>query len=133
MNNFNVGDMVIDLTNIDKWRNPELFKEDYFLYHFNKEVIMTDGKDFMVRSKHRICYGLSSFSDDDLFSQVSGLSQDKSRVLFNLTPHMKAMGAVFREQTPKAVWEQMDIEERDVALKNGFLTYFDRLHEEIIP
>ena len=133
MNNFNVGDMVIDLTNIDQWRDPEMFRNDNFMYHINKEVLMTDGKDFIVKSKHPMSYGMSFFSDDVLFSQASGLSQDKSRVLFNLTPHIKAMGAVFREQSSKAVWDQLDFEGRGVVLKNAFLTYFDRLHEEIKP
>lgn len=133
MNNFNVGDMVIDLTDIDKWRDPEMIKDSDFIYHFNKEVLMTDGKDFIIKSKHPTGYGRDSFSDNVLFSQASGLSHDKSRVLFNLTPHIKAMGVVFREQSSKEVWDQLDFEGRGVVLKNAFLTYFDRLHEEIKP
>lgn len=133
MHNFNVGDMVVDLTNIDQWRNTELFKQDDFLYHLNKEVLMTDGTDFIVRSKYPIGYGMSLFSDDAVFSQVSGLSQDKSRVLFNLTPHRKGIGAILWADTPVSVWDQMEHEDRAVALKNAFLTYFDKIHEEIKP
>lgn len=43
------------------------------------------------------------------------------------------MGVVFREQSSKEVWDQLDFEGRGVVLKNAFLTYFDRLHEEIKP
>ena len=133
MNNFNVGDMVVDLTNIDQWRDPEMFKDSDFIYHFNKEVLMTDGKDFIIKSKNPNGYGREEFSDNVLFSQISGLSQDKSRVLFNLTPHMKAMGVIFREQSSKEVWDQLDFDGKSLVLRNAFLTYFDRLHEEIKP
>lgn len=37
MPNFNVGDVVVDLTNMDKWRDPKEFKLELFLYDFNKK------------------------------------------------------------------------------------------------
>jgi len=143
MPNFNVGDVVVDLTNMDKWRDPKEFKLELFLYDFNKKVLITDATNFIIKSNYER-YNTSAFLPDyELFSQSTGLNEAKSRVLFNLTPHRAGLGKEFQKQnTPEelvrlkssiAMDSDEDTTQFIIALKDAFLAYFDSIHEEIKP
>lgn len=134
--NFNIDDHVVDLTNIDQWRHDDTFKAEIFAYDFHKKVISTDAESFIVRSHHPVVGHPHFSSDDFVFSQFSGLNEDKSRVLFNLNPHLKALGKSMREnvelQTLHAALADGDADDFVAyvkAFKNNFLSYFDRIHE----
>lgn len=143
MSNFNVGDVVVDLTNMDKWRDPKEFKLEFFLYEFNKKVLMTDETSFIIKSNYDRYNSPVFLPDHELFSQSTGLNEDKSRVLFNLTPHMAGIGAVLRKQktpeeyarlkSPLTMDDDEDFNHFVRSLKDAFLTYFDDIHEEIKP
>lgn len=134
--NFNVDDHVVDLTNIEQWRHDDTFKAEIFVHDFHKRVLSTDGDTFMVSSHRPFVDDPAFMSDADVFSQFSGLNEDKSRVLFNLKPHLKALGQSMKENTELQVL-QAGIADGDSddflaylkAFKDNFLTYFDRLHE----
>lgn len=134
--NFNIDDHVVDLTNIDQWRHDDTFKAEIFVYDFHKRVLSKDGDTFKV-SSHRPVVGSSEFlSDDVVFSQFSGLNEDKSRVLFNLNPHLNGLGKSMREnaelQTLHAAIADGDADDFVAyikAFKNNFLSYFDSIHE----
>lgn len=143
MPNFNVDDVVADLTNMDQWRNPDEFKAELFLYDFNKRVLIADETNFVVKSSHQSSNSPLFMPDSDLFSKASGLNENKSRVLFNLTPHLTGIGQVLKAQMKAQELENLrasiaDGESDDMlqyitALKEAFLTYFDKIHEEITP
>jgi hypothetical protein len=141
MPNFNLNDVVADLTNMHQWRNPEQFKSELFVYDFNKRVFMTNENSFIIKSSHQNQNSDLFMSDSAIFSNVSGLSEDNSRVLFNLTPHLHGIGIILKEQLKEqelvnlrasiADGAEDDMVQYITALKDAFLTYFDRLHEEI--
>jgi hypothetical protein len=141
MPNFNLNDVVADLTNMHQWRNPEQFKSELFVYDFNKRVFMTNENSFIIKSSHQNKNSDLFMSDSAIFSNVSGLSEDNSRVLFNLTPHLHGIGIILKEQLKEqelvnlrasiADGAEDDMVQYITALKDAFLTYFDRLHEEI--
>lgn len=143
MPNFNVGDLVVDLTNMHKWRDQEEFKLEFFLYEFNKKVLMTDETSFIIKSNYERYNNPVFLPDHEIFSQSTGLNEDKSRVLFNLTPHMNGLRATARKQkTPEELARlnstlAMESDENMkyflTSLKDTFLTYFDEIHEEIKP
>lgn len=143
MSNFNVGDVVVDLTNMDKWRDPKEFKPELFIYEFNNKVFMTNDSAFIITSNYERGNKPLSMSDNDLFSQSTGLNANKSRVLFNLTPHMTGLGSMLRKQkTPEelvrlkssiTMESDEDMTQFIIALKDAFLAYFDSIHEEIKP
>lgn len=143
MSNFNVGDVVVDLTNMDKWRDSKEFKSELFLYDFNKKVLDADEANFIIKSGHENNHYPVFLPDYELFSQSTGLNVDKSRVLFNLTPHMSGLGTVFRKNKTQeelsllkpaiAMETDEDMKRFIISLKDAFLTYFDSIHEEIKP
>jgi len=144
MTNFNLNDVVADLTNINKWRDPAKFECELFVYDFNKRVFMTNNDHFVVKSSHPKPNSNLFMPDDVLFSKVSGLSEDKTRILFNLTPHLHGIGLILKEQLKEqdlaSVREHLAEAGPDYmtpsiayikALKDAFLIYFDRLHDEV--
>lgn len=144
MPNFNLNDVVADLTNMNKWRDPAEFKSELFVYDFNKRVFMTNNDHFIIKSSHPSPRSNLFMPDDVLFSKVSGLSEDKSRILFNLTPHLHGIGLILKEQLKDQDLASVRDHLADAgpdymvpsiayikALKDSFLIYFDRLHEEI--
>lgn len=141
MPNFNLNDVVADLTNMHQWRNPEEFKSELFVYDFNKRVFMANENNFIIKSSHQKPDSELFMSDSAIFSNVSGLSEDNSRVLFNLTPHLHGIGMILKEQLKEQEMLNLrasiddgaadDMVQYITALKDAFLTYFDRLHEEI--
>ena len=143
MPNFNVNDVVADITNIHEWRNPKHFKSEVFFHAFFKRVLATDENHFIIKSVYNAPDWQMFLPDDVIFSQSTGLDESKTRVLFNLTPHLSGIGLVFHANLDAAGFSRShrnrsqlydsieDIIKYDKSMKDAFLTYFDRLHEEI--
>jgi hypothetical protein len=140
MKNFNVNDVVADITNIHEWRDTTKFKSEVFIHEFFKRVLVTDEKHFLIKSVHNVPDWNMFMPDDVIFSQSTGLDESKTRVLFNLTPHMAGIGLILKASLKEKGITPIRSEladnipyviRYDRALKDAFLTYFDRLYEEI--